>query len=65
MTAGELHDELSRRGAALIVEALARLEAGSLSFTAQPAEGVTYAAKICQERGTHRLRAACRERSTI
>ena len=46
MTAGELHDELSRRGAALIAEALARIDAGSLSFTAQPAEGVTYAAKI-------------------
>jgi methionyl-tRNA formyltransferase len=46
MTAGELHDDLSRRGAALIVEALARLEAGRLTATPQPSDGVTYAAKI-------------------
>lgn len=51
MTAGELHDELSRRGAALIAEALARIEAGSLAFTPQPTEGVTYAAKISKAEG--------------
>jgi len=45
-TAGALHDELSHRGAALIVDALARLEAGTLMSTRQPSEGVTYAAKI-------------------
>jgi len=45
-TAGELHDELSRRGAALIVDALARLETGRLMSTPQPGEGITYAAKI-------------------
>jgi methionyl-tRNA formyltransferase len=32
--------------ASLMVEALARLEAGTLQFTAQPKEGVTYAKKI-------------------
>ncbi|MBN9070594.1 MAG: methionyl-tRNA formyltransferase [Rhizobiales bacterium] len=46
MTAGELHDRLMEAGAALMVEALARLEAGALPATPQPAEGVTYAAKI-------------------
>jgi methionyl-tRNA formyltransferase len=45
-TAGELHDELARRGASLIVRALAALERGSLVATPQPVEGVTYAAKI-------------------
>ncbi|MBN9274431.1 MAG: methionyl-tRNA formyltransferase, partial [Mesorhizobium sp.] len=46
MTAGELHDRLMGLGAALIVEALARLDKGSLDFVAQRAEGVTYARKI-------------------
>jgi methionyl-tRNA formyltransferase len=45
-TAGELHDLLAARGATLVVEALAKLEAGTLQETPQPAEGVTYAAKI-------------------
>jgi methionyl-tRNA formyltransferase len=45
-TAGELHDELARRGAALMVHALSELENGRLGTTPQPAEGVTYAAKI-------------------
>jgi methionyl-tRNA formyltransferase len=45
-TAGELHDELSRLGAELMVEALAQLEAGTLKAIPQPSEGVTYAAKI-------------------
>ncbi len=45
-TAGELHDELARRGAALMVRALGELESGRLKTTPQPAEGVTYAAKI-------------------
>jgi methionyl-tRNA formyltransferase len=43
-TAGSLHDRLSEMGAAAIVEALASLD--SLTPTPQPAEGVTYAAKI-------------------
>jgi methionyl-tRNA formyltransferase len=46
MTAGELHDDLSRRGANLMVRALAALERGGLNSTPQPAEGVTYATKI-------------------
>ncbi|HYD15865.1 MAG TPA: methionyl-tRNA formyltransferase [Hyphomicrobium sp.] len=46
ITAGALHDTLSERGARLIIDALAKLEAGTLEAVPQPAEGVTYAAKI-------------------
>jgi methionyl-tRNA formyltransferase len=46
MTAGELHDELARLGADLMVRALDALERGSLQLTPQPDKGVTYAAKI-------------------
>jgi methionyl-tRNA formyltransferase len=46
MTAGELHDELARRGADLMVQALDALERGALQLTPQPETGVTYAAKI-------------------
>ena len=46
MTAGELHDELARAGAGLMVHALDVLEHGTLPLTPQPDEGVTYAAKI-------------------
>lgn len=46
MTAGELHDLLMEDGAQLMVEALARLEAGDLELTPQEGEGMTYAAKI-------------------
>jgi methionyl-tRNA formyltransferase len=46
MTAGELHDELARTGAGLMVGALDVLEHGALPLTPQPEEGVTYAAKI-------------------
>ena len=45
-TAGELHDILAERGAALMVRALGELEQGRLDCTPQPADGVTYAAKI-------------------
>lgn len=45
-TAASLHDELSHAGAPLMVEALRRLEAGTLTQTPQPQEDVTYAAKI-------------------
>lgn len=45
-TAGELHDELARTGAALMAEALRRLEGGALPLTPQSGAGVTYAAKI-------------------
>ncbi|WDZ76985.1 methionyl-tRNA formyltransferase [Ensifer adhaerens] len=46
MTGGELHDRLMQIGATLMKEAMAKLEAGDLSLTAQPEEGVVYAAKI-------------------
>jgi methionyl-tRNA formyltransferase len=46
MTAGELHDRLSVLGADLMARALAALARGSLGFTPQPDQGVTYAAKI-------------------
>jgi methionyl-tRNA formyltransferase len=46
MTAGELHDELARLGADLMIRALDALERGSLQLTPQPEEGATYAAKI-------------------
>jgi methionyl-tRNA formyltransferase len=46
MTAGELHDMLSERGAGLMVEALAAIARGELRCTPQPELGVTYAAKI-------------------
>ncbi len=46
MTSGELHDRLMVLGADLMVRALAALSRGALSFTPQPEEGVTYAAKI-------------------
>jgi methionyl-tRNA formyltransferase len=46
MTAGDLHDRLMALCAGLIVQALARLADGSLTFTTQAVEGVTYARKI-------------------
>lgn len=46
MTAGELHDEMMRRGADLMGRALAALERDALDFTPQSEEGVTYAKKI-------------------
>jgi methionyl-tRNA formyltransferase len=45
-TAGELHDRLALLGADLTVRALGALDRGTLAFTPQAAEGVTYAAKI-------------------
>ena len=49
MTAGELHDGLSRLGADLMLRALAAAERGSLSLTPQAAAGVTYAEKISKD----------------
>ncbi len=46
MTAGELHDEMARRGADVMTRALGALERGSLQLTPQAADGVAYAAKI-------------------
>jgi methionyl-tRNA formyltransferase len=45
-TAGTLHDRLAALGAKLIVRALSELEASGLRARPQPAEGVTYAAKL-------------------
>lgn len=49
MTAGEVHDRLSILGADLMARALAALSRGGLGFMPQPAEGITYAAKIANE----------------
>ena len=46
MTAGELHDRLREIGAEAMVDAMARLEAGTLETVPQPVDGVLYAAKI-------------------
>jgi len=46
MTAGELHDEMMRRGADLMGRALAALDRDGLVFTPQPEDGVSYAKKI-------------------
>jgi len=46
ITAGELHDALARRGAALMVNALDLMARGTLACAPQQASGVTYAAKI-------------------
>lgn len=45
-TAAALHDELAQAGARAIIEAIARLEQGSLQARPQPDAGVTYAAKL-------------------
>src|SRR5690606_19946227 len=45
-TAGDLHDRMMLVGADLMGRALAALERGSLSFTPQSEDGVTYAKKI-------------------
>lgn len=49
MTAGELHDRLSRAGADALGRALAALSRGTLAFTPQHEEGVTYAKKISND----------------
>jgi methionyl-tRNA formyltransferase len=46
VTAADLHERLSHLGADLAVRAMAALERGQLQLTKQPADGVTYAAKI-------------------
>jgi methionyl-tRNA formyltransferase len=45
-TTGELHDRLAVAGAALIVEAMAKLGSGNLPLVPQPETGITYASKI-------------------
>ncbi len=46
VTTGDLHDELARLGAKLMLIALGALERGSLTVTPQAAGGATYADKI-------------------
>ncbi len=46
VTTGDVHVALSTLGAGIMVRALAALERGSLTFTPQRHEGVTYARKI-------------------
>lgn len=48
-TTGGLHDKMAKLGGEMIVEALKRMEQNALPATPQPAEGVTYAAKISKE----------------
>lgn len=45
-TGGSIHDRLAQMGAALLVETLRQIAAGAAPCTPQPAEGVTYAAKL-------------------
>lgn len=49
LTAGQLHDRMMRVGADLMARALAALARGSLAFTPQSEDGITYAAKITKE----------------
>ncbi len=50
-TASSLHDDLAAMGSRLIVEAMAKLEAGTLTATPQPPSGETYAGKLTREDG--------------
>ena len=50
-TSGSVHDRLAVLGAQAIVEAIGLLEADRLPMSAQPAEGVTHAAKIVKADG--------------
>jgi len=58
-TAATLHDKLAILGAWLIVDALGRFDA--LQPVAQPAEGVTYAAKIARSEAPLDWRRSCAE----
>jgi methionyl-tRNA formyltransferase len=46
MTAGELHDRLMVTGATLMIDAMAKLEAGELPLMPQATDGAIYAKKI-------------------
>lgn len=48
-TTGSLHDKLAGLGGKMIVQTLHQLERGALQTTPQPADGVSYAAKIAKE----------------
>lgn len=51
-TTATLHDKLAKLGGDMIVEALHKLEQGSLTATPQPEAGANYAAKIAKEEAT-------------
>jgi methionyl-tRNA formyltransferase len=51
MTVGELHDELVRVGAPLMVRAVHGYVEGAIAPQPQSAEGVTYAAKLLKDEG--------------
>ncbi len=53
-TGGSLFDKLSVLGGELIVQTLAALEAGKLTRTPQPSEGMTYAKMLTKEMGAVR-----------
>ncbi|MEX0899143.1 MAG: methionyl-tRNA formyltransferase [Gammaproteobacteria bacterium] len=48
-TAATLHDALAALGAAALLDALARIEAGGAAPLAQPVEGITYAHKLAKD----------------
>lgn len=50
-TASDLHDGLAALGAELIVDALGRLNAGTLRGAPQPETGTTYAQKLSRDEG--------------
>jgi methionyl-tRNA formyltransferase len=51
MTITQLHDDLARIGAALMVRALHDFATGKITPQSQPAAGVTYAAKLSKDEG--------------
>lgn len=51
MTVSELHDALSAKGAALMVRAVHGFAEGKIAPQPQPAEGITYAAKLGKDEG--------------
>jgi methionyl-tRNA formyltransferase len=63
-TAGQLHDSLATLGAAELMQVLPSLAAGQITARPQPAEGVTYAAKLqkSEARVDWRDSAACIDR---
>ena len=50
-TAASLHDRLAQKGATLLIQALARLEAGTLRPVSQPPQGATVAPRVSKEEG--------------
>jgi methionyl-tRNA formyltransferase len=50
-TAGELHDHLATLAAPLLLETLAKLEAGTATFTPQNHDEATFAPKLCKADG--------------